>query len=480
MRTRSFQAWLLSIGLILALLPLAVVQSRPAVAEPFRAYYETHHGLRMLGAPLTALIEVDGYPAQYFEKGRLEDHYADGVGGDWAIMSGRVAAELLDRAAATTANGTSLTYATLRRRNIPQLRHPVPEGFTAGVLPTDAGVFVPYDPQLRPAPGYLVALRFWEYITNAGLFPDGWMHDVGLPLTDAFMTRVYKNGQVRDITVQVFERALLTDDPLNAAEWQIERGNIGADAVRVLPPQNTIELPAPGARVTLPLAVLARVGWPGQVLSLTLRWENGSKLFSSSTVLRGEDGRGLVIDCMALPLEYQSQHPWTQPAQLEISNSNGTLLATQPINVLHPDDPDTQEISLFWIEDGRLTAEQRHIVQTSTPEAAAVEALLWGPAHKNADGSKPTALPTPEQVLAYSGRTSEWDSRVTLRSLTLRNGLATADFSQELRAYDGDAQRASLIHAQITRTLLQFESVHDVTLTIDGRRDWALEPSGPR
>jgi hypothetical protein len=480
MRTRSLQSLLISVGLLLALFPITVVHSRPVIAEPFRAYYQTHHGPRLLGLPLTDLLEVAGYPAQYFEKGRLEDHHADGLGGGWAIMSGRLAAELLDRAAATTVNGTSLTYATLYRRHLPNTRHPVPEGFATGVMPTDAGIFVPYDPQLLPEPGYIVPSRFWEYITNEELFPDGWMHDVGLPLTDAFTTRVYKNNQVRDISVQVFERAVLTDDPRNPAEWQIERGNIGADAVRVLPPQNVVELPAPGARVTLPMAVLARVGWPGQALSLTLRWENGSKLFSSSTVLRGEDGRGLLIDSLVLPPEYQSQHPWTQPAQLDISYPNGTVLATQSVSVLHPDDPDTQEIILYWVVNGRLNGEKRRIPQTDSPEVAALEALLWGPAQKNTDGTRPTALPTPEQVLAYAGRTPAWESHITLRSLTLHNGLATADFSQELRAYDGDMQRASLIHAQITRTLLQFESVHDVMITIDGQRDLALEPSGPR
>jgi hypothetical protein len=196
-----------------------------------------------------------------------------------------------------------------------------------------------------------------------------------------------------------------------------------------------------------------------------------SCLFSASLVL---------IASLVLPLEYQSQHPWTQPAQLDISDSGGAVLATQTISVLHPDDPDTQEVSLYWIEDAHLSIEKRRIPQTSTPEAAALEALLWGPAQQNAEGAWLTALPTPQQVLGFSGRTGDWGPRVTLRSLRQRDGLAIVDLSEELRAYGGDAQRASQIHAQITRTLLQFESIRDVQITIAGQRDLALEPSGPR
>jgi spore germination protein GerM len=87
-----------------------------------------------------------------------------------------------------------------------------------------------------------------------------------------------------------------------------------------------------------------------------------------------------------------------------------------------------------------------------------------------------TALPTPEQVLAFPGRTADWGPRVTLRSLTLADGIAVADFSKELAAYGGESRRASLIHAQITRTLLEFPAIHDVLITIDGQRDRLLEP----
>jgi hypothetical protein len=475
MHTNYRVSWLTIIGLILALVPATGAWAGPQVAEPFRAYYDQHQGLRVLGYPLTSLVEADGYVAQYFEKGRLEDHRSDLVDADWAIMYGRLTAELIEHGRNIAVSGTALTYTALRHYHAPANRHPAPESFVAGVVETPAGVFVPYDPELRPAYGYIIPYSFWDYITREDLFPQGWLHDIGLPMTNAFQVKAVKNGIPRDLTVQAFERTVLTNDPQNPSDWQIERGNIGADAVRLLPPLNTIEIPAPGARVTLPLHVLARVGQPGESLVIRLRWNDNTKLTRPSTVLWGEDGRGVLIDCLDIPPNYQQRHPWTQAAQLEIRNRQGAILAQQSITVLHPDDPDTYEIELYWVVGTHLATEQRRIPKASALDMAAIHELLWGPGVYNSAGFT-TALPTPEQVLAFPGRTADWGPRVTLRSLRMVDGIALVDFSQELRAYGGGSQRASQIHGQITRTLLQFPQVRDVRITIEGQRDVVLEP----
>jgi hypothetical protein len=54
-----------------------------------------------------------------------------------------------------------------------------------------------------------------------------------------------------------------------------------------------------------------------------------------------------------------------------------------------------------------------------------LEALLWGPPRTQM--SFHTALPTPAEVLRYSGREPGWGARVTLRSPVIRDGVATAD-----------------------------------------------------
>lgn len=229
----------LAIGL-LSLLPFSPVYalSGSYVGREFRDFYETHDGMSLLGAPQTGIRKVEGYPAQYFEKGRLEDHHADTKDPAWSMMYGRVAAELMERAPDAIANSTNLTYADLQRAA--QERQPAPADFTSGTLVVDGDVFVPLDAQLRAAPGYVVPEIFWSYINQPQLFPGGWLHDVGLPLSNVVTAQTMKHGQRRTITMQAFERTILTYDPQNPTAWQVERGNSGTDALRTLgtlPPQ---------------------------------------------------------------------------------------------------------------------------------------------------------------------------------------------------------------------------------------------------
>jgi spore germination protein GerM len=98
-----------------------------------------------------------------------------------------------------------------------------------------------------------------------------------------------------------------------------------------------------------------------------------------------------------------------------------------------------------------------------------------GPGPPNLAGFT-TSLPTPEQVLSYSGRAPNWGPRVTLRSLKIENGVATADFSRELQAYGGGSLRVRLIRGQITQTLMQFPTVREVRIAIEGQTQAVLEP----
>jgi hypothetical protein len=219
---------------ILWLLPVIPVQAlgENYLAPPFRRYYETHQGLRVLGYAQTGLIHLHGIAVQYFEKGRIEDHRQAEADGAWALMYGRLTAELIETVPSGAVNQTNVTYGDLQI--YAQERQPPPEGFTNGTLPLADDVFVPYDSQLHAAPGYLVPSYFWRYINNAELFPGGWLHDIGLPLTNAVSATTVKDGESRTIMLQAFERTVLTYDPLNPAEWRVERGNIGSDVLALL------------------------------------------------------------------------------------------------------------------------------------------------------------------------------------------------------------------------------------------------------
>src|SRR5919202_2271663 len=49
-------------------------QTQHTLAFTFRAFYDTHGGLPIVGYPLTEVFPEDGRPVQYFERARLEWH----------------------------------------------------------------------------------------------------------------------------------------------------------------------------------------------------------------------------------------------------------------------------------------------------------------------------------------------------------------------------------------------------------------------
>lgn len=216
-------------------LPVAAVWS---VDARFVEYYRQHDGLRVLGRPISGPLILGGHYAQYFEKGRIEDHSAQTADKNWQFMYGLLVDELQQKLANAYVGGdvSTITYATLGRFALPELRVPLPDGFQGGVArKSDGSVFVPFSAELKPDAGHSIPPRFWSYINRKALFPGGWLHDVGLPITEP-ITAVVDKGEVkgRSIVVQGFQRTVLTDDPLNPPEWQIERANVGTDLSTLL------------------------------------------------------------------------------------------------------------------------------------------------------------------------------------------------------------------------------------------------------
>jgi hypothetical protein len=255
------------------------------------------------------------------------------------------------------------------------------------------------------------------------------------------------------------------------------------DRVVLVPPsatpeaegEGTVETPGAGAQVTLPLHVLARVGQPEQPVTATLRWQDGTELSQSFVTLRGADGQGLVIGSLDWRTESTPPQPETQRGTLTLRSESQAVLATQMVTVLSSDDPATERIDLNWLLGETLQTEQRRIVRTASIEAAALEELLWGPPPRNLAGFR-TAIPTPEEVLTYPGREPDWGNRVRLQGLTIENGVATADFSEEMQAYGGGSTRVQAIREQITRTLEQFPSVQEVLIAVAGETEGVLQP----
>jgi hypothetical protein len=210
-----------------------------SVAPVFLVFYNTYDGMRLLGAPISQPVNAGAYYSQYFEKGRMEDHSLETSDLNWRFMYGLLVDELQTAGVNLPVGGDTSTasYATIKTGAAISQRVAAPAGFTGGsALLPNGNTFVPFTADLSPAPGHNIYGPFWGYINDGGLFPGGWLHDIGLPITEPMSCTVTKAGLgTRNITVQAFQRTILTYDPANPPEWRTERANVGSDFKQAFP-----------------------------------------------------------------------------------------------------------------------------------------------------------------------------------------------------------------------------------------------------
>ena len=113
-----------------------------------------------------------------------------------------------------------------------------------------------------------------------------------------------------------------------------------------------------------------------------------------------------------------------------------------------------------YFDCSKTVAVERQVPKTLAVARAALEALLRG------------ALS--EEV--SQGFVSNINSGVRIQGLTIENGVAKVDFSEQLEFQVGGSCRVAAIRAQITDTLKQFPTVDSVVISIDGRTEDVLQP----
>jgi hypothetical protein len=209
---------------------------------PFRTNYEPFDGLAQ-----------GNHLVQYFDKDRLEanDPKAD-QNSPWFVTSGLLVNEMMTGKAQVGEN---------RTLNIGPARvSVVGDDPTAGptyadfILPpysdrkkdatgSTVGCWFmtrdPLNPRSRDLPaelnlrmvryestsGHNWAEPFWRYATNT--FGDRWLQTLGYPITEPCGVTAVVSGKTQSVLVQLFERRVLTYNPANPPENQVEMGNVG-------------------------------------------------------------------------------------------------------------------------------------------------------------------------------------------------------------------------------------------------------------
>jgi hypothetical protein len=104
---------------------------------------------------------------------------------------------------------------------------------------------------------------------------------------------------------------------------------------------------------------------------------------------------------------------------------------------------------------------ERQIIKTARVGESAILELLKGPTATEVEAGYLSNLPS---------------TKITLKSLTIRDGVAYADFDEALQKNVGGSCRVAAIRSQITETLKQFPTVKSVVISVGGEVDEALQP----
>ena len=129
---------------------------------------------------------------------------------------------------------------------------------------------------------------------------------------------------------------------------------------------------------------------------------------------------------------------------------------------------ETLSILVYFINNSQsgndcnqVVAVQRTIPKTQAVARTSLEELLQGPTNEEMQGGFTTAIP----------------SNVKIRNLSIdSDGTANVDFSEDLEDGVGGSCRVAAIREQITETLLQFDTIKNVVISINGRTGDILQP----
>lgn len=158
---------------------------------------------------------------------------------------------------------------------------------------------------------------------------------------------------------------------------------------------------------------------------------------------------------------------WIEGAPAPESGVNGTSTPSEngsTENGSNSEEPEEMAVSVHWllVEDGQeeVVEAEREIERTEAPARAVLELLLAGPEESELETGYSTAI----------------NEGVEILDLTIEDGVAEVDFSEELEEGVAGSARVTAIREQIERTLLQFPTVDEVEISVAGETEAILQP----
>jgi len=121
---------------------------------------------------------------------------------------------------------------------------------------------------------------------------------------------------------------------------------------------------------------------------------------------------------------------------------------------------DSQYVLEPHFDCSRTIAVERQVSKTQAVARASLEALLRGATAEEENQGYPSSI----------------NPGVRIQRLSIEDGVATVDFNKQLEYQMGGSCRVIAIRSQITDTLMQFPTVEEVIISVDGRTEDILQP----
>jgi len=121
---------------------------------------------------------------------------------------------------------------------------------------------------------------------------------------------------------------------------------------------------------------------------------------------------------------------------------------------------DSRFVDEPYFDCSKTIAVERRVPKTVAVAKAALEALLRGATRAEIN----------------QGFVSNINPGARIKKLIIEEGIAKVDFEEQLEFQVGGSCRVAAIRAQITETLLQFPTVAEVVISINGRTEDILQP----
>ncbi len=148
---------------------------------------------------------------------------------------------------------------------------------------------------------------------------------------------------------------------------------------------------------------------------------------------------------------------------------NNKTKDTKPIEVVTDKKEEKQFVKVYFnntifdpglMDCSKVFPVDREIEPTLAVGRAALEELFLGPTDEETN----------------KGYLTNLNVGTFLSTLSIEDGVAKADFTEQLQTAVGGSCRTAAIRSQITETLKQFPTVKDVIISIDGQTQNILQP----